>query len=65
MICCPHPPTFRGAVNAVNGTIKKMQDNGGMGAINRAFKVARAETPSLLDAWRANTLEPMAQQLAG
>jgi hypothetical protein len=49
----------------VNGTIKKMQDNGGMGAINRAFKVARAETPSLLDAWRANTLEPMAQQLAG
>lgn len=36
-----------GAVDAVNDAMRRMQDSGGMGDLNRAFKVARAEQPSL------------------
>ena len=33
------------AVDAVNAEFKRLQDNGKMREINRAFKAARAETP--------------------
>ncbi len=50
--------------------MKQMQDSGGLGEFNRAFKIARAETPALryrdyLEAWRTNTLEAMARQMRG
>lgn len=35
------------AVDAVNGTVRQMQEIGGMREVNRAFKAARTETPSL------------------
>lgn len=58
------------AVDAVTVALKRMQDTGGMQDLNRSFKIARAETPSLryadyLDAWKANALEAMAKQLMG
>lgn len=53
------------AVNAVNAEFKRMQDSGQLREINRAFKAARAETPSLryqdyLDARRLSAMEAMA-----
>ena len=55
------------AVQAVNDTIERMQHNGGMKELNRAFKAARKAVPSLryfeyLHAKKASMLEAMARQ---
>jgi predicted transcriptional regulator of viral defense system len=55
------------AVQAINDTIDRMQHNGGMKELNRAFKAARKVDPSLryydyLHAKKASMLEAMATQ---
>lgn len=57
------------AVALVDDRIREMQSSGGMAAVNRAFKTARAVTPSLryrdhLDAFKSKLIEQMAAQLA-
>lgn len=56
------------AVAAVDHRIREMQANGGMAAVNRAFKAARAATPSLryrdhIEAFKLKMVEEIAAQM--
>jgi hypothetical protein len=56
------------AVAVVDHRIREMQQNGGMAEVNRAFKAARATTPSLrcrdhLDAFKLKMVEEVAAQI--
>ena len=58
------------AVDAVNAAIERLQSTGGLSDINRAFKAARKEMPSLryfdyLHAHKAAMLEALARGAAG